>query len=238
MGQITTLSFFKYNSLAQKVWAFKMMQFAHSPMSSVVGLNFYKLMGSGKDLGFNPWPDWSTYAILQIWDDEKFVQEYLEGDLYARYCKNSSEQWVISLAHVTSKGTWSGVNPFKTKTELGEEEPLAVITRATIKWRDMRTFWNYVPKAQTGIAENPALIFTKGIGEAPFRQMATFSIWKSQAALKDFAYQQKEHAKAIQMTRELDWYKEEMFARFKVTNSVGSWTGVNLEELRLQGREK
>jgi hypothetical protein len=76
MGQITTLSFFKYSTLSQKAWAFKMMQFAHNPMNRVPGLTFYKLMGSGKDLGFNPWPDWSTYAILQIWHDKQYADMY------------------------------------------------------------------------------------------------------------------------------------------------------------------
>ena len=61
---------------------------------------------------------------------------------------------------------------------------------------------------------------------------------QDQAALKKFAYQQKEHARAVQLTRELDWYEEEMFARFKVINSFGSWDGVNLEDLRLQGAEE
>lgn len=238
MGQITTLSFFKYSNLKQKAWAFKMMQFAHSPMSRVEGLNFYKLMGTGKGLGFNPWPDWSTYAILQIWQDKQFARDYLEGDLFARYCNNSTEQWVIFLEHVTSRGTWSGANPFNTSVALKEDEPLAVITRATIKWRLMRTFWQYVPTAQKGIAGNQSLIFTKGIGEVPFRQMATFSIWKNQEALKAFAYQQQEHATAVQLTRELNWYEEEMFARFKVSDSFGSWSGVDLAELRLNSAEK
>ena len=184
MGQITTLSFFKYTSLSQKAWAFKMMQFAHKPMAYVEGLTFYKLMGSGKGLGFNPWPDWTTYAILQIWEDKKYAEQYLKDKLFTQYCKNSSAQWVLYLEHVTSKGTWSGANPFTTQAVLAEEEPLAVITRATIKWREMRPFWQYVPTAQTGIADNQALIFTKGIGEVPFRQMATFSIWQNQRALQ------------------------------------------------------
>lgn len=238
MGQITTLSFFKYKSLSQKAWAFKMMQFAHSPMSRVEGLTFYKLMGSGKDLGFNPWPDWSTYAVLQIWQDKKYADEYVESKLFDRYRENSVEQWVIFLDHVASKGTWSSANPFTTKAELRDDEPLAVITRATIKWRQLRTFWRYVPTAQKGIADNPALIFTKGIGEVPFRQMATFSIWKNLPALKAFAYQQKEHARAVQLTRELDWYEEEMFARFKVSDSFGSWSGVDLAELGLDSAKK
>ena len=238
MGQLTTLSFFKYKTLKQKAWAFKMMQFAHSPMGRVEGLTFYKLMGSGKDLGFNPWPDWSTYAILQIWQDKKYADAYLENELFTRYRQNSQAQWVIYLEHVTSKGTWSGVNPFTTQAGLNENDPLAVITRATIKWREMPAFWKYVPTAQTGIAENPALIFTKGIGEAPFRQMATFSIWQNQAALREFAYERKEHAKAIRLTRERNWYVEEMFARFRVSDSYGAWPGVNLADLRLNGTEE
>lgn len=238
MGQIATLSFFKYNTFRQKTWAFGMMQFAHEPMQKVHGLSFYKLMGSGKGLGFNPWPDWTTYATLQIWEDKKYADEYLKTELFDRYCRNSEEQWVIYMEHLTSKGTWSGTNPFLTTAEIENDEPVAVITRATIKWQEMRRFWGYVPTAQTGIEGNPALIFTKGIGEAPFRQMATFSIWQSQTALKEFAYQRKEHSKAIQMTKKYDWYKEEMFARFKIIDSFGSWSGVDLQNLRLQGAEK
>jgi hypothetical protein len=84
----------------------------------------------------------------------------------------------MSLPKVLGQAT----NPFTSTAELKENEPLAVITRATIKWRELGTFWQYVPTAQKGIADNPALIFTKGIGEVPFRQMATFSIWKNQSA--------------------------------------------------------
>ena len=238
MGQTTTLSFFRYKSFSQKVWAFKMMQFAHAPLSRVDGLSFYKLLGSGKGLGFNPWPDWSTYAILQVWEDRKFADEYFKSDLYARYCDNSAEQWVIFLEHITSKGTWSGTNPFVTEGNYKDDQPIAVITRATIKWQELRKFWQYVPTAQTGIAGNPKLVFTKGIGEVPFRQMATFSIWQDLEALNEFAYRRKEHGKAIQLTRQRDWYNEEMFARFKVIGTMGSWQGVDLKKLGLQGAEE
>ncbi|MGB6151422.1 MAG: DUF3291 domain-containing protein, partial [Pricia sp.] len=62
MAQITTLSIFKFTSLKSKIWAFAMMQFAHAPLRRVQGQEVYKLLGSGKS-GFNPLPDWSTYAI-------------------------------------------------------------------------------------------------------------------------------------------------------------------------------
>jgi heme-degrading monooxygenase HmoA len=58
------------------------------------------------------------------------------------------------------------------------------------------------------------MLYSKGVGEVPFLNMATFSVWKSAEAMKNFAYQSKEHLKAIKMTRELGWYSEELFARF------------------------
>jgi hypothetical protein len=71
------------------------------------------------------------------------------------------------------------------------------------------------------------LIYTKGIGEAPLVQMATFSIWESLDALKNFAYTSPEHKEAIRKTRQIDWYKEEMFARFQPYQSTGVWCGHN-----------
>ena len=68
---------------------------------------------------------------------------------------------------------------------------------------------------------------TKGIGEVPFTQMATFSLWQDKQSLMDFAYNSKEHQNAIKKTREMDWYKEELFSRFQPYRSVGSWNGSN-----------
>lgn len=64
MAQVTTLTFMRYQGVSAKLWAFGMMQFAHGPLSKVVGLQTYKLMGSGK-AGFNPLPDWQVYACCK-----------------------------------------------------------------------------------------------------------------------------------------------------------------------------
>ena len=64
--QITTISFFKFSSLQNKIWAFVMMLLAHKDLYKVKGLSFYRLMGSGKDKGFNPLPDWSVYSLSLI----------------------------------------------------------------------------------------------------------------------------------------------------------------------------
>lgn len=226
--QITTLTFFRYSGLRQKIWAFWMMQFAHNPLSHTQGLLFYKLLGSGK-VGFNPLPDWSVYGLLLVWENEEKANSFFEtSDLMKRYRRKSSEQWVLYMGNISAKGEWSGSNPFNESSKLNNDNPyISVITRATIKLRWLVRFWKYVPTSQQPLANNKGLVFTKGIGEVPFTQMATFSIWQDKASLMDFAYRSNAHRSAIEKTRQLNWYSEEMFCRFQPYRSVGTWNGKN-----------
>ncbi|WP_430905821.1 DUF3291 domain-containing protein [Maribacter sp. 2-571] len=226
MAQVTTLTFFKYPSFKSKLWAFWMMQFAHAPLSRTKGLQLYKLMGSGK-AEFNPFPDWSVYGLLQLWDSEESATNFFSASkLMRRYEKNSAEHWTVYMKNIQAKGEWNGGNPFVPSGELQKENPLiAVITRATIKPKLLLRFWKHVPASQRPLQGNKGLLFTKGIGEAPFMQMATFSVWANKKALMDFAYGSKGHQEAIKKTRELDWYREELFSRFQPYRSEGTWEG-------------
>lgn len=219
MSQVTCLTFVNYSSLRSKIWAFGMMQFGHQHMANLQGLQFYKLMGSGKGDGFNPYPDWGTYSVLTVWDSQSDLDTFLnQSTLLDLYRSRSQSVIHYLLRPIKSHGKWSGVNPFVVDPalELEPGDKICVITRATIRWSKMRKFWKYVPTSKAPLKQNNDLIYTKGIGEAPFVQMATFSVWNNLDAIKRFAYQSKEHSTAIKMTRELNWYKEELFARFKL----------------------
>jgi len=147
--------------------------------------------------------------------------------LIKSYQDHTNELWTLYLKNIKAHGAWSGGNPFKVNQNLDSENPhLAIITRATIKTSKLLTFWKYVPTSERPIVHNPGLIYTKGIGEVPIVQMATFSLWKNWDAVKQFAYESEEHRGAIQRTRELNWYKEELFARFQPYRSEGTWTNV------------
>lgn len=234
MAQIATLTFFRYTSLPSKAWGFFMMQFAHPHLQRASGCQFYKLMGSGKGNGFNPYPDWSVYSLLQVWENEEAASEFFtHSTLMKKYQRKSSECWTVFLKNIAAKGHWSGKNPFEPSGSLDANNPLiAVITRATIRKRHLRKFWNYVPHSEKPLTDASGLIYTKGIGEVPVVQMATFSIWSSLESLQKFAYQSKEHVVAIEKTRHFDWYKEEMFSRFQPYKSIGKWQGeIMLPEL-------
>ncbi|MDX1314082.1 MAG: DUF3291 domain-containing protein [Eudoraea sp.] len=227
MEPITTLTLFRYQTFWSKVWAFGMMQFAHPSLGKVEGLQFYKLMGSGKE-GFNPRPDWSVYALVQVWDSQGAAEAFFkEHPLMGRYRSKVEETATLYLKTAKVKGEWAGRNPFPLSKDLDpDNDYLAVITRATIKSKFLFRFWKYVPDSQKGLMENQGLLYTKGIGEVPFRNMATFSIWKDQESLQTFAYKAAEHKKAISLTHSLKWYKEELFARFQPYRLEGSWKGI------------
>ncbi len=233
MSQITTITLFRYTSLKAKIWAFGMMLFAHPPLKKVEGLQFYRLWGSGKRQ-FSPFPDWSIYALLQVWEGEEYANRFFETSrLMKKYHRRADELWSLYLKNKSSRGEWSGKNPFKKHQNLDEENPFVVaITRATIKTRLLYRFWKYVPESQKQMQQNKGLIYTKGFGEVPIKQMATFSVWKDKKYLDAFAYQSSPHVKAIGYTRDLKWYSEELFSRFQPFKSVGTWNGKNpLSEL-------
>jgi hypothetical protein len=227
--QITTLTFFKYPSLQQKLWAFGMMQFAHAPLKKAKGLEFYKLLGSGKK-NFDPLPDWSVYGLLQVWDNEASAKDFFaEAKLYKRYVNHSAQQLTFYLKSIKAHGQWSKQNPFESSDLLDENnEMIAVITRATIKLRMLKKFWDYVPISQKDLVDNPSLLFTAGVGERPVTQMATFSLWEDARALKKFAYRSQNHRHAVQQTQALQWYKEEMFTRFQPFKITGQWSGFEI----------
>jgi heme-degrading monooxygenase HmoA len=229
MRPTTTITFFRYSSLRQKIWAFGMMQFAHAELRRTKGLSFYKLLGSGRGDGFHPLPDWSAYALLQVWETEEDAACFFQqSQLMEKYRAHSSERWTLYLRSTAAKGAWSGRNPFPIAAETDAENPyIAVITRATIRLRHLYRFWNYVPTSQKPLRDNAGLLFAKGIGEAPILQMATFSLWKNAEALRAFAYQSTEHRAAIARTQTLDWYAEELFSRFQPYRSIGTWGGKN-----------
>lgn len=211
------------------MWAFGMMQFAHKHLKNLQPLSFYKLLGSGKGNGFNPWPDYSVYGLLQVWETEADATNFFNNsELMIRYKKRSTEHWTLYMTPIKADGTWSGQNPFQVDSKNDPANArLAIITRARIKKSLLLKFWKYVPSSEKPLANNEGLIYTKGVGEVPLLQMATFSLWLNEEALQRFAYKSMEHRKAINLTRSLNWYDEEMFIRFRPFRSIGTWMGVD-----------
>ena len=79
-------------------------------------------------------------------------------------------------------------------------------------------FWKSIPNASKEISKAKGVYFYKGIGEIPFLEQATISLWNSVEDVKEFAYKSKIHKNIIRKTKKENWYLEELFCRFYIKN--------------------
>jgi hypothetical protein len=224
MSQITTCTFFKIEGLTHKWWAFKQMQIGIRALNRVKGLSFYKLLGSGGKKGFSAVPNFGTYVLLCVWDSEENALEFMTSNaFYLSYAQKSTENFSIYLKSAEVHGKWEGTQPFKPAEKLELDKPVLVLTRATIRFSKLISFWRRVGKVSQSLDNYNGLSFSIGVGEWPLIQQATLSLWKTQAEMLDYAYTNPKHKEVVLLTRKLKWYKEEMFARFVPYKIEGTW---------------
>jgi hypothetical protein len=230
MNQITTCTFLKVNGFSNKWWAFKQMQVGLNALKNINGLSFYKLLGSGAKKGFSSVPNFGTYVLLCVWDSEEQSQAFFtKNPFFKHYQKRSTELFTVYLQSAESHGSWDGTKPFAKHATLAMDMPVMVLTRARIRFSKLWSFWRRVGKVSESLDQYDGLALSIGVGEWPLIQQATLSIWRTQAEMLDYAYKNQKHKEVVLLTRKLNWYKEELFARFVPYKFVGVWNGKNVE---------
>jgi hypothetical protein len=232
MSQITTCTFFKLESFSNKFWAFSQMQLGHTHLKNIKGLVFYKLLGSGAENGFSAKPNFGTYALLCIWEKEIDAIEFFKNNsFFNKYTAKSSESFTVFAHAAEAHGKWDGKQPFVSNATLEIDQPIMVLTRASIRLSKLISFWSKVGNVSKSLEDYNGLVLSIGVGEWPLIQQATLSIWKTQAEMMDYAYKNKKHLDVVRLTRKLNWYKEELFARFIPYKFSGNWNGKNVENI-------
>ncbi|MFY8077926.1 MAG: DUF3291 domain-containing protein [Flavobacteriales bacterium] len=232
MSQVTTSTFFKVETSSNKWWAFKQMQLGHDQLKNIDGLSFYKILGSGAKNGFSAIPNFGTYILLCIWDSESQAEKFFaENNFFKEYMERSSEHMTVFMHSAEVHGSWDERQPFQKNAELAMDKPIIVLTRARIRFRKLLSFWSRVGSVSQSLDGYEGLVLSIGVGEWPLIQQATISIWKTQQEMIEYAYKNPKHREVVALTRKLNWYKEEMFARFVPYKFVGVWEGKKANEL-------
>lgn len=205
-----------------------MMAAARGPMSRIPGLEFWKLCGSGGGEGFTPRLNVDVFAILCVWPDRATAEARLaDTRVLQRYAARASDTWTVLLAPISARGAWSGVSPFSPDAQ-PVTGPLAALTRATIKPSILLRFWRRVPDISRVIGADPNVAFKIGIGEVPLLHQMTFSIWPDAQSMANFARSENgPHSQAIKAVRDENWFREELYARFRILGETGSWNGTS-----------
>lgn len=225
MTDVVSLSFFRFDRPAGRLWAFVQMGLSRGPMARTPDIKFWKLCGAGRGEGFTPVALPRTFAILATWPDAVTARARVEAGVWGRFRRKSDESWTVFLSATQARGAWSGVQPFGT----GEATPqgrVAALTRATLRPRAALRFWKRVPDISARIGADPNVMFKIGIGEIPLMHQVTFSIWPDESQMAAFA-RTGPHAEAIRAVREEGWFHEELYARFSVLSETGSWGGTS-----------
>jgi hypothetical protein len=198
------------------------------------GLELWKLMGTGRGRTMTLSADLRRWAAFFVWRDQAALDRFLaKSPIVRRWEALAEESWHVRLAPLRAHGTWGGYAlkaPAATGPDSGAAAapaPVAVLTRAAIRTRRLIAFYRAIEAPSQQLARHPGVLASLGMGEWPIARQATFSLWRSEADLKDYAYAHGAHRGVVQRTRAQRWYGEELFARFRPFDSRGTWDGAD-----------
>lgn len=195
------------------------------------GLQFFKLLGTGRGQTMTLSADLRRWAMFGVWREEADLDRFLwRSQVAARWRDLADETWHVRLAPLGARGAWSGRRLFAgvTARPAGSvADPIAVLTRATIRPSRLLAFYRSMAAPARRLDARPGLLASVGIGEWPVARQATFSLWRSGADIDAYAYGAGAHREVIRRTRAERWYSEELFARFLAFGSQGTWGGAD-----------
>lgn len=100
---MTTLTFYTFTK--NRFWAFTQMQLAYLLLSGIKDLRFCKMLGTGAGNGFSLWPDFSTYALLTVWNSQKEAEAFLNNHpLSQQFDSKASSKTTYFLKTIKSHG--------------------------------------------------------------------------------------------------------------------------------------
>lgn len=188
------------------------------------GLVFWRLLGTGRGSDTAPSIDTRRRALFAVWDDEEDLARFVDGSAVARRSTQAEEVWHVRLRGLGGHGTWRGFDVLGSIDRGAAGGPLAIITRANVRWRSWPAFWRAGRPVSDELQGASGLLGALGMGEAPVGRLGTFSLWRSAEDAGRYANSTR-HAAVVRRTRREDWYGEELFARFEPYASSGTWDG-------------
>jgi len=169
--------------------------------------------------GLVPKPSLANVALIAAWDDEAALDRFGSHPVAQALVGG----WQARLEPLRVSGSWPQMPGLPDRQlPVADDEPVAVLTLGRLKpWR-LRPFLRAAAPAEAdGVAE-PGLLASTGFGRPPL--VSTFSLWRSAAAMRDYAYREGgSHRAAVSSDREQPFHRSSAFIRFRPIATRGAW---------------
>jgi hypothetical protein len=173
--------------------------------------------------GLLPAPNPRTVATIAAWDGDECFDAFLESDPRARPFRKG---WRVRMEPLRVFGEWPGLHGLpKEELPAADEEPVVVLTLGRVMpWRLVPFLQAALPAEEEALAE-AGLLASTGFGRLP-RLVSTFSVWRSAAEMRDYAYRREgSHRAAVARDRAHPFHRHSAFIRFRPYASEGRWQG-------------
>ncbi len=163
-----------------------------------------------------PRPSLRKVGLLAAWEDEAALDRFVADDPLAQPL---AAGWELRLQPVHLFGHWAGMPGLaEERGEIADDEPVAVLTLGRLRPHRLLPFLRAAAAAEQAAVASPGLVASSGLGRPPL--VSTFSLWRSAAAMKEYAFSQAApHQAAVGADRAKPFHRESAFVRFRPLSS-------------------
>jgi hypothetical protein len=170
-----------------------------------------------------PRPRLGRVGLIAAWDDDEALDRFAHGDpLAARL----ADGWMTRLQPLRVFGAWPEMPGLPSRPiPVDDEEPVAVLTLGRLRLHRALPFLRSAAPAESEVVAEPNLLASAGLARPP-RLVSTFSLWRTAAAMRDYANRDHgAHQAAVRNDRAHPFHRQSAFIRFRPYASQGTWDG-------------
>ncbi len=201
------------------------MLFRPVDAAQVAGMSYAETVFAA-DLGNRlPLPHSGRVGLIACWEDDAALDGFLATHPFAR---RFADGWHVRLEPLHRFGSWEGMNELPmSDPPAADDEPVVALTLGRLRRTRTRAFLKAARPTERDAVENPAVAAVTGFGRlARPGLVATFTIWHSLAAMREYAFSPDgSHQAAVKVDRAKPFHHESAFMRFRPYASEGAWEG-------------
>jgi hypothetical protein len=173
-----------------------------------------------------PSPQPGRVGLVAAWEDDSALDRFSATHPLAEHLAGG---WQVRMQPLHVYGAWSGLAGLpEREVSIDDDAPVAVLTLGQLRFRRIRPFLRASARAEAEAVADPGILVSTGLARPP-RMVATFSLWRSVAAMREYARGRHAgaHPAATKEHRAKSFHHESAFIRFRPYASQGTWDGRN-----------